>query len=44
VECYNRKTKDSKFSKIDDNLIAKVMSMFTAPPVLPTVALLEPSG
>jgi hypothetical protein len=43
VKCFNCKTKDSRFLKMDDSLIAEALSMFTALPVLPTVVLPEPS-
>lgn len=41
VKCYNRRTKDSRFSKMDDSLIAEAMMMFT-PKVLPTIVFPEP--
>ncbi|GLT66248.1 hypothetical protein SLA2020_386230 [Shorea laevis] len=43
MKCYNRKTKDNMFMKMDDRLIVDAMSMLTAPPVLPIVVLPKPS-
>jgi hypothetical protein len=45
VKCYNHKTKDSRFSKMEDSLIAKAVSVFVAPPVMsPVVVAPEPVG
>jgi hypothetical protein len=45
VKCYNRKTKDSRFTKMEDSLLAEAVLVFVAPPVLPSVIMVpEPFG
>jgi hypothetical protein len=39
VKCYNRKTKDSQITKMEDSLIAEALSAFVAPPVRPSVVV-----
>jgi hypothetical protein len=45
VKCYNHKTKDSRFTKMQDSLIDEAVSVFVAPLVLPSVVVVpEPYG
>jgi hypothetical protein len=45
MKCYNRNTKDSRFTKIEDSRLAETVSVFVAPPVLSSVVVvLEPFG
>jgi hypothetical protein len=41
VNCYNRKTKDSRFTNMEDSLLAKAVSMFVVPPMQPSVVVVS---
>jgi hypothetical protein len=45
VKCYNRKTKDSRFTKMEDSLLGELVSAFVVPLVLSSVIVVpEPFG
>lgn len=45
MKCYNRKTKNSRFTKMEDCLLVEAVSVFVVPPVLSSVVVvLEPFG
>jgi hypothetical protein len=39
VKCHNCKTKDSRFLKMENNLIVEAVSKFVTTPVLPSIAV-----
>jgi hypothetical protein len=41
MKCYNYKTKDSQFSKMEDRLLAEAMPMFVVPLMLPYVIMVS---